>query len=89
MREGGQTQGLESVGDARSGVFLLLAGAALLGSTLTGVWSGPVVVPTALAIPLLAFYEISILIGRRIEKRREAAEKKAEDDANKAEAAGS
>ncbi len=55
MREGGQTQGLESLGDARSGALLLLAGAALLGSTLTGVWSGPVVVPTALAIALLVF----------------------------------
>jgi sec-independent protein translocase protein TatC len=46
-----------------------------------------VVSQIALAIPLLAFYEISILIGRRIEKRREAEEKKAEEEANKAEAA--
>lgn len=47
-----------------------------------------VVSQIALAVPLLAFYEISILIGRRIEKRREAEEKKAEDEANKADAAG-
>jgi len=33
----------------------------------------------ALAVPLLAFYEISILIGSRIEKNREAEEKKAEE----------
>jgi sec-independent protein translocase protein TatC len=48
-----------------------------------------VVSQVALAIPLLAFYEISILIGRRIEKRREAEEKKAEEEATKPEAAGS
>ncbi len=34
----------------------------------------------ALAVPLLAFYEISILIGSWIEKKREEEEKKAEQD---------
>jgi len=48
-----------------------------------------VVSQVALAIPLLAFYEISILIGRQIERRREAEEKKAEEEANKPDAAGS
>ena len=43
----------------------------------------------ALAVPLMLFYEISILIGSQIEKRREAEDKKAEEEANKADAAGS
>ena len=34
----------------------------------------------ALALPLLAFYEISILIGSWIEKKREEADKKAEEE---------
>jgi sec-independent protein translocase protein TatC len=34
----------------------------------------------ALAFPLMAFYELSILIGGRIEKKREAEEKKAEEE---------
>jgi sec-independent protein translocase protein TatC len=33
----------------------------------------------ALAVPLLAFYELSILIGSRIEKKREVEDKKAEE----------
>ena len=37
----------------------------------------------------MLFYEISILIGTRIEKRREAEDKKAEEEANKADAASS
>ena len=41
----------------------------------------------ALAIALMAFYEASILIGRWIEKKREAADKKAEADELKAEEA--
>jgi len=44
-----------------------------------------VVSQIALAVPLLAFYEISILIGDRIEKKRAAEDKKAEEDAAKAE----
>ena len=48
-----------------------------------------VVSQLALAIPLIAFYEFSILVGSVIEKRREAEDKKAEEEANKAEAAGS
>ncbi len=35
----------------------------------------------ALAIPLMAFYELSIVIGRVIEKKREAEDKKAEEAA--------
>jgi len=35
----------------------------------------------ALAIPLLAFYEISIIIGSWIEKKRDAEDKKAEEAA--------
>jgi len=34
----------------------------------------------ALAVPLMAFYEISILIGSWIEKKREEADKKAEEE---------
>ena len=34
----------------------------------------------ALAVPLLAFYEISILIGSWIEKKREEEEKKADEE---------
>jgi sec-independent protein translocase protein TatC len=48
-----------------------------------------VVSQLALAVPLLAFYEISILIGRWIEKKREAEDKKAEEEENKADSAGS
>ena len=36
----------------------------------------------ALAIPLLAFYEISILVGSWIEKKREVEDKKAEEAAS-------
>ena len=39
-----------------------------------------VVSQLALAMPLLAFYEISILIGRWIEKKRDAEDKKAEEE---------
>ena len=35
----------------------------------------------ALAIPLLAFYEISIIVGSWIEKKREEEEKKADETA--------
>jgi len=40
-----------------------------------------VVSQIALAIPLLAFYEISIIIGSWIEKKRDAEDKKAEEAA--------
>jgi sec-independent protein translocase protein TatC len=40
-----------------------------------------VVSQIALAIPLMAFYELSILIGRVIEKKREEEDKKAEEAA--------
>jgi sec-independent protein translocase protein TatC len=40
----------------------------------------------ALAIPLIGFYEISILIGGRIEKKRDAEDKKAEEAEAQAEA---
>ena len=45
-----------------------------------------VVSQVALAVPLIAFYEISILIGRFIEKKREADDRKAEAAEAKAEA---
>ena len=48
-----------------------------------------VVSQLALAIPLIAFYEISILIGRWIEKKRDEGEKKAEEAENKADSTGS
>jgi sec-independent protein translocase protein TatC len=48
-----------------------------------------VVSQLALAAPLIAFYEISILIGRWIERRREQEEKKAEEEESKADQAGS
>jgi sec-independent protein translocase protein TatC len=48
-----------------------------------------VVSQLALAIPLIAFYELSILIGRWIEKKREEEDKKAEEAENKADAASS
>ena len=47
-----------------------------------------VVSQLALAIPLLAFYEISILIGRIIERKRAEEDKKAEEAEAKADAAG-
>jgi len=34
----------------------------------------------ALAVPLMAFYELSIVIGSWIEKKREQADKKAEEE---------
>jgi sec-independent protein translocase protein TatC len=43
----------------------------------------------ALAVPLIAFYEISILIGSWIEKKQAAEDKKAEEEENKADASGS
>ncbi len=43
-----------------------------------------VVSQLALAVPLLAFYEISILIGSWIEKKQAEADKKAEEAENKA-----
>ena len=46
-----------------------------------------VVSQLALAIPLLVFYELSIVIGRVIERKRDAADKKAEADELKAEEA--
>ena len=48
-----------------------------------------VVSQLALAVPLIAFYEISILIGRWIERKREEEDKKAEEAENKADASGS
>jgi sec-independent protein translocase protein TatC len=45
-----------------------------------------VVSQVALAVPLIAFYELSILIGRFIEKKREAEDKKAEEEEARAEA---
>jgi sec-independent protein translocase protein TatC len=48
-----------------------------------------VVSQLALAAPLIAFYEISILIGRWIEKKRDAEDKKAEEEENKADQASS
>jgi sec-independent protein translocase protein TatC len=44
-----------------------------------------VVSQIALAVPLLAFYEISILIGSWIEKKREQEDKKAEEAETEAE----
>ena len=46
-----------------------------------------VVSQLALAVPLLAFYEISILIGRVIERNREKEDKKAEEEEKKVEEA--
>jgi len=46
-----------------------------------------VVSQIALAVPLLAFYEISILIGASIERKRAEAERKAEEEADKADSA--
>jgi sec-independent protein translocase protein TatC len=48
-----------------------------------------VVSQIALAFPLIAFYEISILIGVWIEKKRAEEDRKAEEEANKADSAGS
>ena len=48
-----------------------------------------VVSQLALAIPLIAFYELSIVIGRWIEKKREDEDKKAEEAESKADQAGS
>jgi len=43
----------------------------------------------ALAVPLIGFYELSILLGSWIEKRRAVEDKKAEEEENKAETPGS
>jgi sec-independent protein translocase protein TatC len=48
-----------------------------------------VVSQIALAVPLIAFYEISILIGVWIERKRDEEDGKAEDAENKADSAGS
>ena len=48
-----------------------------------------VVSKIALAVPLIAFYEVSILIGVWIERKREEEDKKAEEAENKADSAGS
>lgn len=48
-----------------------------------------VVSQIALAVPLLAFYELSILIGSWIEKKRSEEDKKAEEEEAKTDAAGS
>ena len=48
-----------------------------------------VVSQIALAFPLIAFYEISILIGVWIERKRAEEDKKAEEEANQADSAGS
>jgi sec-independent protein translocase protein TatC len=45
-----------------------------------------VISQVALAIPLIAFYELSILIGRVIEKKRSQADKKAEEEEARVEA---
>ena len=42
----------------------------------------------ALAVPLMAFYELSILIGSWIERKREEEDKKAEEAENKVDASG-
>ena len=46
--------------------------------------TGAAVSQMALAIPLIAFYEISILIGMWIEKKRAEEDKKAEEAENAA-----
>lgn len=48
-----------------------------------------VVSQIALAVPLIAFYEISILIGVWIERKRAEEDKKGEEEANNADSAGS
>ncbi len=52
-------------GLARGATLLGLSGAILLGSTLTSVWTGSVVVPTALAVALLVFggFLVTVRIG--------------------------
>jgi sec-independent protein translocase protein TatC len=47
-----------------------------------------VVSQIALAVPLLAFYELSILIGSRIERKREQEDKDAEQEADKVDTDG-
>ena len=45
-------------------------------------WHRPTYKPIALSLPLLAFYELNILIGGRIEKKREEEARKAEEAAD-------
>ncbi len=52
-------------GDYRAGATLAGTGALLLGSTLTGLWTGSVAVPAALAVALLVFggYLVTLRAG--------------------------
>ena len=54
-----------TAGDYRTGATLAGAGVVLLGLTLTGVWTGPVAVPAALAVALLVFggYLVTLRAG--------------------------
>ncbi len=55
MQEKGETQSIAASGDVRAGTSLAIAGIVLLASTQTPLWSGPAIIPGALAIALLVF----------------------------------
>ena len=55
MQDKGQAQAAIASGDFRTGAGLALAGAGLLASTATPLWTGPAVVPGALAVALMVF----------------------------------
>ena len=64
MHDSGEARVL-AVGDYRAGVTLAAAGALLLGTITTGVWTGWAAVPAALAVALLVFgsYLVTLRAG--------------------------
>ena len=66
-------------GDFRTGAGLAAAGALLLASTLTELWSGSAVIPGALAVSLLVFggYLLSLRAGLLARWRAMARERSA------------
>ncbi|MEM8570665.1 MAG: ATP-binding protein [Pseudomonadota bacterium] len=70
MHDSHQFQDGVAGSEYRSGIFVALAGVLLLTSTLTTLWSGSVVVPTAIAVALLVFgsYLVVVRFGRGLKK---------------------
>ena len=65
MQDKAEAQAAIAGGDFRTGAGIAAAGALLLASTLTELWTGPAVIPGALAVSLLVFggYLLSLQAG--------------------------
>jgi two-component system, cell cycle sensor histidine kinase and response regulator CckA len=65
VQDTGQSHNATAAMDHRSGVFVTLAATLLFASTLTALWSGSTVVPSAIAVALVVFgtYLLSIQMG--------------------------